>query len=249
MTEESVLSGAEPFFLKGNETGVLLSHGFTGTTQSMRYLGDALHRAGYTVSAPRLPGHGVSPAAMAKSTALQWIGTLEDALGELKARCQRVFIGGLSMGGTLTLYIAGKHADKIAGAFSINACLHTDNPDLAVLAFERRAPPAIPALAPDIKDAATTVISYPEIPVASFREFLALLAATRELLPRVTCPTLIMQSRQDHLVPPANARTIANLIGARRAELVWLDNSYHVATIDFDKDVIAAEVQRFIASV
>src|SRR5579883_2952504 len=105
MTEESVLSGAEPFFLKGNETGVLLSHGFTGTTQSVRYLGEALNRAGYTVSAPRLPGHGVSPAAMAKSTARDWIGAVEDGLGELRARCKRVFIGGLSMGGTLTLYV------------------------------------------------------------------------------------------------------------------------------------------------
>ncbi len=39
--------GAEPFFFKGNDIGVLVCHGFTGTTQSMRYLGEQLHGAGY----------------------------------------------------------------------------------------------------------------------------------------------------------------------------------------------------------
>ena len=50
------------------------------------------------------------------------------------------------------------------------------------------------------------------------------------------------------VVPPVNGKTIANLIGASRVELVWLDNSYHVATIDHDKDRIVAEVRRFIQS-
>lgn len=128
MSEGPVMSGAEPFFLRGGDTGILLSHGFTGTTQSMRYLGEALHRLGYTVSAPRLKGHGISPAAMAKSTAGEWVASLEDALAELRPQCKRVFIGGLSMGGTLTLYMAGKHAGVFAGAFPINAVVHVDSP-------------------------------------------------------------------------------------------------------------------------
>jgi carboxylesterase len=144
MSEGPVMSGAEPFFLRGGDTGILLSHGFTGTTQSMRYLGEALHRLGYTVSAPRLKGHGISPAAMAKSTAGEWVASLEDALAELRPQCKRVFIGGLSMGGTLTLYMAGKHAGVFAGAFPINAVVHVDSPDLAGLAFDRNAPPVIP---------------------------------------------------------------------------------------------------------
>jgi len=249
MSDDKVMNGAEPFFLRGNDTGVLLSHGFTGTTQSMRYLGEALNRAGYTVSAPRLPGHGISPAAMAKSTAGQWIFALEDALDELRRTCARVFIGGLSMGGTLTLYMAAKHPDKITGAFPINACIHADNPDLAALAFERQAPPVIPGIGSDVKDPNSKELAYLEVPVPAFKELFALLAVTRELLPRVKCPTLIIQSREDHVVPPANGKTIASLVGARSVELLWLDQSYHVATIDNDKDLICTQVQRFIASV
>jgi carboxylesterase len=249
MSDEQVMSGAEPFFLRGNDIGVLLSHGFTGTTQSMRYLGEALNRFGFTVSAPRLKGHGVSPAAMAKTSAGDWIASLEDALPELRANCSRVFVGGLSMGGTLTLYMAGKHADVFAGAFPINAVIHPDSPDLAGLAFDRNAPAMIPGIGSDVKDPDSPELAYPEVPVAAFKELFALTAVTRELLPRIKCPTLILQSHEDHVVPPANGKTIASLVGASRVELVWLDNSYHVATIDYDKDRIVAETHRFIQSV
>jgi carboxylesterase len=249
MSDEQVMEGAEPFFLPGNDTGVLLSHGFTGTTQSMRYLGEALNRLGFTVSAPRLKGHGVSPAAMARSTAGEWIASLEESLPELRGHCSRVFIGGLSMGGTLTLYMAAKHPDVFAGAFSINAVIHTDNPDLAGLAFDRSAPAMIPGIGSDVKDPTAPEFAYPEVPTATFKELFSLMAVTRELLPRLKCPTLVLQSRDDHVVPPANGKTIASQVGSSRVELVWLDNSYHVATIDYDKDRIVAEVHRFIRSV
>jgi carboxylesterase len=249
MSDEQILSGAEPFFLKGNDTGVLLSHGFTGTTQSMRYLGEALHRFGYTVSAPRLKGHGISPAAMAKSTAGDWVASLEDALAELRKTCSRLFIGGLSMGGTLTLYMAGKHPEVFAGAFPINAVIHPDSPDLAGLAFDRQSPPTIPGIGSDVKDPNSKELAYSEVPVPAIKEVYGLAAVTRDLLPRVKCPTLVIQSRDDHVVPPVNGRTIMSLVGAARAELLWLENSYHVATIDYDKDVICTAVQRFISSV
>jgi carboxylesterase len=250
MTDEPIMSGAEPFFLRGStDIGVLLAHGFTGTTQSMRYLGEALNRFGYTVSAPRLKGHGISPAAMGKSTAGEWIASLEDALPELRAQCSRVFVGGLSMGGTLTLYMAGKHPDVFAGAFPINAVIYPGSPDLAGLVFDRNAPAFVPGIGSDVKDPASAELAYSEVPTAVFSQLFALTAVTRALLPRVTCPTLILQSRDDHVVLPANGKIIVELVAASRTELVWLDNSYHVATVDYDKDRIVAEVRRFIQSV
>jgi carboxylesterase len=246
MSEEKVLPGAEPFLFRGNDVGVLLSHGFTGTTQSLRYLGEQLHRRGYTVSAPRLAGHGVSPAAMAKTTASDWIASLEQALEDLGSDCQRVFVGGLSMGGTLALYLAGKYPERFAGVFPINAGVSVDSPDMAALAYERRAPATLPGIGSDVKDPAVKELAYGEVPVAAFKELFALFAVTRALLPRVRCPALILQSRNDHVVPPANGPAIANALGAARVELLWLENSYHVATIDHDKDLIGAEVHRFI---
>ena len=99
MSEEKVLPGAKPFFFGGSDVGCLVSHGFTGTTQSMRFLGEYLaQEGGFTVIGPRLTGHGTRPEDMARATAEDWIRDLERAMDTLRQRCQEIFITGLSMG-------------------------------------------------------------------------------------------------------------------------------------------------------
>ncbi|MFH2132574.1 MAG: alpha/beta fold hydrolase, partial [bacterium] len=152
MTESRILPGAEPFFFEGGETGCLVCHGFTGSPQSMRFLGEYLsHEGGLTVAGPRLQGHGTSVADMAASTAEDWIRSVEAGLEMLKARCTRIFIAGLSMGGTLTLYTAAMHPEIICGAIPINGAVISNNPDLAALAFSADAPATISGLGGDIK--------------------------------------------------------------------------------------------------
>ena len=53
----SVMDDGKPFFFEGGRTGCLLIHGFTGTTSSMRLMGEFLAEKGMTVLWPRLPGH------------------------------------------------------------------------------------------------------------------------------------------------------------------------------------------------
>ncbi len=249
MADDAILPGAEPFFFPGNDIGVLVCHGFTGTTQSMRYLGQHLHGAGYTVIGPRLNGHGISPQAMAKTTAGDWIASVEDALAELRKTCSQIFMTGLSMGGTLTLYTAAKYAEVIKGAIPINGTVQNGKPDLAALAFDRAMPAMVPGIGSDIKDSNSTELAYKQVPVAAVKELYALVAVTRDLLPRIACPTLVIQSREDHVVDPANGPRIVRLIGASRVELQWLDNSYHVATLDNDKDLICQRAAAFIKSI
>lgn len=249
MSDEAILPGAEPFFHEGGETGVLVLHGFTGTTQSMRPLGEALARAGCTVSGPRLAGHGVSPAAMARTGARDWVASAEEAFGGLRARCRQVFVTGLSMGGTLTLYLAAKHPELVAGAVPINGCVEMGGEDMAALAFDGSAPATVPGIGSDIKDPGSRELAYPEVPVACFAEIHALVGVTRTMLPRVTCPVLVVTSREDHVVPPHNAGIIASRVASARVEQLWLANSYHVATLDHDAGLIAEAAAGFIASV
>ncbi|MBC7958201.1 MAG: alpha/beta fold hydrolase [Cytophagales bacterium] len=249
MTDDTILAGAEPFFFRGNDIGVLVCHGFTGTTQSMRYLGEQLHGAGYTVIGPRLKGHGVSPAAMAKTTASDWIASVDEALAELRKTCTQVFMVGLSMGGTLTLYTAAKHADVIKGAVPINAVVHIGLSDMASIALDASMPATVPGIGSDVKDPAVTELAYKEVPVPAFRQLYALTAVTQDLLPLIKCPTLVLQSRDDHVVNPSNAPRIVGAVGSKRVELIWLENSFHVATIDFDKDIIATQTIAFIKSI
>jgi carboxylesterase len=98
MTE--VMAGAEAFRVDSDEGArVLVLHGFTGTTQSMRYLGEQLHRRfGFAIRGPRLKGHGTSPEDMATTGYLDWVASAEEALHELSGGGARVFVTGLSMG-------------------------------------------------------------------------------------------------------------------------------------------------------
>lgn len=246
MTEIAVMPGAEPFYAENGRVGVLVSHGYTGNPHSMRYLAEALARAGFTVALPRLRGHGTTPADMANSTASQWIADLEQATAWLQARCDTLFVAGLSMGGTLTLYMAGQHPELFKGIIPINAVISTHNPAMAALAYGADAPAELPGIGSDIKASGVTELAYPVTPVPTIKELFALMKVTEEMLPRITCPALIFVSREDHVVPPINSEAIMQKIASTDKHLVWLENSYHVATLDNDKDIIVQKSIDFI---
>lgn len=247
MSEPQILAGAEPFFFKGNKIGCILCHGFTGTPQSMSFLGEFLaSEGGLTVVGPRLQGHGTRVDDMAQSCAEDWIRSVETALQSLRKRCSRIFMAGLSMGGTLTLYTAAMHPGVIRGAIPINGPVFLSNPDLASLAFKADAPATIPSLGSDIKKPDVFELAYDQYPVRSIRELYTLASVTRDLLPRINCPTLVFQSRDDHIVAPDNAPFIMDNLGTQEKQLSWLENSYHVATLDNDKELIATQLLQFI---
>ncbi len=246
MIDQEIMAGAEPFRMEGNGTGVLVSHGFTGTTQSVRPLGEALAAEGFTVAGPRLAGHGTTMEDHARSTASGWISSIQQDLAWLEGRCENVFIAGLSMGGMFSLYFAGTRPDLIKGAVPINACVYLNNPDLARLVFDPEAPATVPGVGSDIKAPGVKELVYPEVPVPPLKEFMAIMRVTDDLLPAITAPVLVLQSLEDHVVPPENGPYILERLGSTDKELVRLENSYHVATLDNDADFIAERTVGFI---
>ena len=99
----------QPFFYEGNDTGVLLIHGFTGTCGQMRPLGEALRGAGYTVMAPLLPGHGTSLEDMSRTSGGDWLHCVRDAYVSLEKMVERVVVCGLSMGVKLATILAEEY--------------------------------------------------------------------------------------------------------------------------------------------
>ena len=97
-----VLPGAEPFSAAGGPHGALVVHGFTGCPQSMRGLAQAFAAAGFATELPLLPGHGTSVDDMLATRWADWSGAAEAAYENLAARCDRIVVAGLSMGGTIT---------------------------------------------------------------------------------------------------------------------------------------------------
>jgi carboxylesterase len=246
----NILPGAEPFFFEGDDRAVLLLHGFTGSTQSLRFIGEELNRTfGFTVSGPRLAGHGTSPDDMEQTGYLDWLGSAEDAMHELARQRKRVYVAGLSMGGALTLNLAARFPEIVKGIVPINAAAGILDGGMAELVMSRSAPARVPGIGSDIKMQGPVELAYAEVPVHCIRQVYILLAATGDLMHKITCPTLVIQSREDHVVPPANGRRIAERVQSADLRMLWLENSYHVATLDADKELIAASAGEFIADI
>ncbi len=233
-----VLPGAEPVDLPGGPVGVLLCHGFTGTTQSLRPWAEHLGAAGLSVVAPRLPGHGTRWQDMNATGFDDWYAEVERAFDGLRERCPTVFAMGLSMGGTLALRLAELRADQVAGLVVVNASLGTDRRDARLAPLLSRVVPSFPGIASDIKKPGVTELAYDRVPLRAFASLQAAWPVVARDLSRISCPVLVYRSRTDHVVPPVSGRTLlAGLAGGTVEEHV-LEDSYHVATLDHDAPTI-----------
>ena len=150
-----VMPGAEPFAFPGSgpngRTGVLLVHGFTGTPMSMRPWGEHLAEAGFAVRCPLLPGHGTRWQDCNLSSHDQWTTAVDEAFDALAADCDRVFVAGLSMGGTLSIRLAEVRPDDVAGLVLVNPALLTQRLDAKLLPMIAKITGSWAPIASDIK--------------------------------------------------------------------------------------------------
>jgi carboxylesterase len=240
------MPGAEPFAFPGGDgpdgrTGVLLVHGFTGTPMSMRPWGEYLAAEGFAVRCPLLPGHGTRWQDCNGTTHGQWTTTVENAFDELAATCDRVFVAGLSMGGTLATRLAEDRAEDVAGLVLVNPSLLTQRLDAKLLPMLARITPSWAPIADDIKKPGVTELGYPKLPTRAMMQLRALWALTRADLSRITAPTIVFHSVEDHVVEPVNSEILLAGIGSTDKTEVLLEDSYHVATLDNDAPKIFAE--------
>lgn len=239
-----IMKGAESYYHQGNNIGILLSHGFTGATFSMIPLAEAYSEAGYTVCLPRLAGHGTNLEDMAASTYEDWIESIEEGLAKLKETCDTIIMSGLSMGGTLTLYMAAKHPE-IKAVIPINAAV--------VIPYMHAAAHVdldiIPGSGSDIKKQGVPEIGYKDTPVKSILEIRKLMRTVEESLFLIKCPALIFVSPEDHTVPAFNADLIYTSIHSECKRIIETPNSYHMSTLDNDKEFIIEQSLSFVETI
>lgn len=243
------MPGAEPLSAAGSDVGVLVCHGFTGNPSTMRPLADALVGAGFSVEMPRLPGHGTTIEDMMTTTWADWSGAAEAAYTDLAGRCRSVVVAGLSMGGTLTTWLAGRHTE-IAGIVCINPAVSTREPEVKemVTLMLAAGETVSPGIGSDIADPDAKESAYEGTPLACVLSLFEALDELQPLLPAITCPVLLLTSTDDHVVEPASSDHLAASVSGP-LERVTLKRSYHVATLDYDKDLIAERAIAFIQKV
>jgi len=255
-----VLPGAEAYRSAGDQAapghrhsvGIALIHGFTGSPISLRPLAEELVQRGFRVDLPRLPGHGTHVKDMQRTRYADWRSEVLAAVDRLALASERVVLLGLSMGGTLALDVASSSERSIAAVVSVNGQILERGGFAVKLApmIERLTPLVPAALAglrkDDIAKPGVSERAYDWVPPAAGSSFLRELPRVREQLTRLACPALIAYSPNDHSVPPENSHAMLELLRARSPEVLLLERSYHVATLDYDLELIAERVTAFL---
>jgi len=242
-----VMPGGEPYFFAGGPLGVLLLHGFTSTTSTVIDLAHLCADAGYTVSAPRLPGHGTSVDDLMNTGWDEWAAAALASYDELAASCERVAIVGLSMGATLAVHIAAVRRDVAAFVFINPYVKHQGVEwdelaqtmlDAGVLTYD--------SIGSDVKKDGVVETSYAQTPIASALTLLEAVKVVNDNLCKITAPSLLFSSTEDHVVELDNGDELVKKSNGP-VERIWLENSYHVATLDNDHEVIESATMAFLA--
>jgi carboxylesterase len=200
----------------------------------MRLIGEYLHGAGLTVFAPCLPGHGTAIDDMHGVRWQDWAAHVEQSHERLAAACERVFVAGLSLGSLLAINFAAAHPE-LPGAVLYSPAAWVQNRLLPLtpvaryfMKVQRRSGES------DLVDpeAAQQVWCYDDRPVPAAAELYALQRRVRRLLPTLKPPLLIVYSAGDGAIDPTSAQRTYDLAGSADKQIVRIEQSGHVITVD-----------------
>jgi len=228
---------ARPYHAGTGPVGVLFCHGFTGSPWSLLEWAKFTEAAGHRVAVPRLPGHGTSWQEMNLTGWQDWYSCVEREFLSLRGQCEQVFVTGLSMGGGLALRLAEHYPDDVAGLVLVNpAVMGQFKTNFAPFLSKFMA--SANAVGSDLKDTTADEFAYDRTPLKAASSMLRMWVDIRACLDLVSCPLLVYRSAEDHVVPASSTAFIMSHVSSEeRTERVLL-NSFHVATMDHDKETI-----------
>ncbi|MFX1409220.1 MAG: alpha/beta hydrolase [Promethearchaeota archaeon] len=244
------LSNAGPFYFDGNRIGILMIHGGGGgTCADLKPLAEDLYKAkGYTIHIPLLPGFGTTPEDMRKIPISAWKATLEKEIHIIKEKCEKVIIGGHSMGGILALILAPYN--NVDGIFTINT----------PIGIQRFAFKLVPLLKLFIKyhyieaekfrkETNNLWVGYDKIPINIATKIKKLMKEMNKNLFRINCPTIVFQGRLDSDIKENSMDYIYNNINSRNKKKIWLDCNAHSILNSPDHQQIVSELLKFISEI
>jgi len=233
---------------EGRRLGCVLVHGLSSTPESMRGLGRALADGGIDVEGVCLPGHGTRPEDLEGVEWSAWFEAVRDTVQRMRMRCDRVFVCGQSLGGTIALHVAAN--ESVDGVITLAAVLHLRDWRLWLLPVLKhvmrwRHSPGNDISKPGVRDEG----SYDRIPLCAIHELVELAGVVRAELPSIHVPALILHGTDDHVAPVSNANEIYARIGSEHKEILRLGRSFHVISLDNDFDLVVDRCLRFLRKV
>jgi carboxylesterase len=177
-----------------------------------------------------------------------WIEDVEKAIDACYKRTKNVFMIGLSMGGTISMKCLERYP-KVKGASLVNHAMVFTNPMMKWVPFLKGFKRTTKPIASDIKDPNQKEIAYEKTPLEGIDQMLKLIKSVNMDWLKLTQPIIIFKSKEDHVIPIVSAEWTYTHLNSMTKKLVMLDNSYHVATMDYDKDIIINDSDEFFKKV
>ena len=242
-----VAEHAQPLHVGQGRIGVLFLHGFNSSPHALREWAQITADAGYRVALPRLPGHGTHWRELNATRWRDWYNCAEREFLALTGACDQVFVAGHSMGAALALRLASQHPGEVAGLALVNPALLLYGSQRLVL-LASGVVPTVPSRAHDISRPGSKRHGYDHTPLAPAVSMFRMFADVRASLDLISCPTLVFRSTADHVVPGRSTDYLQTHLSSDEIVVRDLPLSYHVATLDYDRDRIFAETLAFIAA-
>lgn len=250
--QKNILKGAEPFLLKGkSRVGVLCIHGFTGSPWDFRELGSFLSKQGFWVAAPLLAGHGTSPEDLAKTKWQDWYDSAEKAYFSLAKKCPKIFVVGISLGANLGFLLAEKHS--LAGVISIGGISQINQKFHLFALLGKILWPFFPYYKKGYhegrlpQETIARRVGYKVIPLRAVPDVIKVKKLMVNILPKITCPALLIQAKSDHAVAKNNLQFLQERLGSKNKRILEYD-AYHVVIVDPKvKKEVNKEILNFIS--
>jgi carboxylesterase len=252
--------------IAGGKVGVLLLHGLCGTPAEMRFVAMGLARAGYTVHAPQLAGHGAENGGRWQD----WYMSAREALNEIRKECDTVIVGGLCMGAILGLHLAARNPGKVQGVSLFSPTLWINGwampwytklfslvrfrwmanlmqfPDADSLGI--KCPRVRSFVKAALQSDSGSEFGSSGVNGTMVLEHRRMVEAAMNLLHRVKQPTLILHSSEDDYANLNNAVYLKDEI-AGNVDMVVLNDSYHMVTLDKQRHVVVERTRAFVETI
>jgi len=241
------MPGAEPIFLDRGETGILFLHGFTASPYEGREFAEYFSKKNYTVWVPLLAGHGTRPGDLLSITWQDWYRDARTYFFKLRQKCKKIVVVGQSMGGSLALHLAAHY--EFNAVVTLAGAVFLNDWRLKLLPIAKNfVRYQYKSKGPDIRSQAAKrkSVAYHKYPVQSVIQLMRLLDHVREDLMDIFQPILLLHSQKDHVVPFENMNYIFNHVSSHIKTKVALSHSYHILSVDTEKDKVFKEIEKFL---
>ncbi|MBY8983648.1 MAG: alpha/beta fold hydrolase [Candidatus Lokiarchaeota archaeon] len=245
-----VLPGAGPFYFEGNNIGILMIHGGGGgTCADLKPLAEELHNTlGCTISVPLLPGYGTTPEDLKNITIDEWKKRIDREISHLFQNCDKIIVGGHSMGGVLTLIFASNYS--FDGIFTISTPIGIKRIAAKFVPFFKIFVKFYPLDWGKLKNETNGKwVGYKKIPLNVATKIKTLLKIMKRILPKIHCPAILFQGRLDLDIKPKSMDDIFNRICSKNKRKVWLENNGHPILDSPDHHRIFSELVKFISEI